>query len=179
MKYCSACGELVVRKIPARDTHERWVCEACDVVHYQNPRVVVGCIPAKDGKVLLCKRAIEPRHGYWTVPAGFLEIGETIAEGAARETMEEACAEVEIGHLFASVDVPQAGQLHVFFTAELKSDFAAGDESLDVALYAEDEIPWDDIAFRSGVFALKKYFEDGGENNGVHIHEVVFQQGTD
>ena len=179
MKYCSACGELVVRKTPEGDTHERWVCEACGVVHYQNPRVVVGCIPAKNGKVLLCKRAIEPRYGYWTVPAGFMEIGETLAEGAARETMEEACAEVEIGHLFASVDVPQAGQLHLFFTAELIGDFAAGDESLDVALYAEDEIPWEDIAFRSGVFALQKYFEDAGRNNGVHVHEVVFNFGKD
>jgi ADP-ribose pyrophosphatase YjhB (NUDIX family) len=172
MKYCSGCGELVVRKIPQGDTHERFVCEACGIVHYQNPRVVVGCIPARDGKVLLCKRSIEPRSGYWTVPAGFMEVGETLGEGAARETMEEACAEVEIGHLFASVDVPKAGQVHIFFTAELKSDFAAGDESLDVALYAEDEIPWDDIAFRSGVFALRKYFEDAGRNNGVHIHEV-------
>ena len=143
------------------------MCESCGVVHYQNPRVVVGCIPAKDGKILLCKRAIEPRSGYWTVPAGFMEIGETLAEGASRETMEEACAEVEIGHLFASVDVPQAGQVHLFFTAELKGGFAAGDESLDVALYAEDEIPWDDIAFRSGVFALQKYFVQGISTTGI------------
>ena len=179
MKYCSSCGEHVVWKIPDGDTYERWVCEACGVIHYQNPKVVVGCVPAKDGKVLLCKRAIEPRHGYWTVPAGFMELGETIAEGAARETREEACAKVEIGHLFASVDVPQAGQLHLFFTAALTSDFAAGEESLDVALFAEDEIPWDEIAFRSGVFALRKYFADAGKNNGVHIHEVVFKRGKD
>ncbi len=176
MKYCSSCGEFVVRKTPEGDTHERWACEACETIHYQNPRVVVGCIPAKDGKVLLCKRSIEPRYGYWTVPAGFMEIGETIAQGAARETMEEACAEVEIGHLFASVDVVQAGQLHLFFTAELVSDFSAGEESLDVAMFEEEEIPWDDIAFRSGVYALRKYFEDAGENNGVHIHEVVFNR---
>ena len=177
MKFCSTCGESVVRKVPAGDTHERWVCGACRAVHYQNPKVVVGCVPAKDGKILLCKRAIEPRYGYWTVPAGFMEIGETIAQGAARETMEEACAEVEIGHLFASVDVVQAGQLHLFFTAELVGDFSPGDESLDVALFSEDDIPWDEIAFRSGVFALQKYFEDAGENNGVHIHEVVFNRG--
>ena len=176
MKYCSSCGEFVVRKTPEGDTHELWACEACETIHYQNPRVVVGCIPAKDGKVLLCKRSIEPRYGYWTVPAGFMEIGETIAQGAARETMEEACAEVEIGHLFASVDVVQAGQLHLFFTAELVSDFSAGEESLDVAMFEEEEIPWDDIAFRSGVYALRKYFEDAGENNGVHIHEVVFNR---
>ncbi|MDG2375141.1 MAG: NUDIX hydrolase [Woeseiaceae bacterium] len=176
MKYCSSCGEHVARKTPDGDTYERWICEACGVIHYQNPKIVVGCVPAKDGKVLLCKRAIEPRYGCWTVPAGFMELGETIAEGAARETREEACAKVEIGHLFASVDVPQAGQLHLFFTAELKSDFAAGDESLDAALFAEGEIPWDDIAFKSGVFALKKYFADTGKNNGVHIHEVVFKR---
>jgi ADP-ribose pyrophosphatase YjhB (NUDIX family) len=177
MKYCATCGKPVTRKTPDGDTHERWVCVACGTIHYQNPKIVVGCVPERDGKVLLCKRAIEPRYGYWTVPAGFMEIGETIAQGAARETMEEACAEVEIGHLFASVDVVQAGQLHLFFTAKLVGEFSAGDESLDVALFAEDEIPWDDIAFRSGVFALQKYFEDAGENNGVHVHEVVFRKG--
>lgn len=177
MKYCSNCGEFVVRKIPEGDSHERWVCNACDTIHYQNPRVVVGCVPARDGKILLCKRAIEPRYGYWTVPAGFMEIGETIAQGAARETMEEACAEVEIGHLFASVDVVRAGQLHLFFTADLVSDYSAGDESLDVAMFSAEQIPWDDMAFRSVEFALRKYFEDAGRNNGVHIHEVAFSHG--
>jgi ADP-ribose pyrophosphatase YjhB (NUDIX family) len=179
MKYCSNCSAAVVQRIPDGDDKERWVCDACGVIHYQNPKVVVGCVPEKDGKILLCKRAIEPRYGYWTVPAGFMELGETIAQGAARETMEEACADVKIGHLFASVDVVQAGQLHLFFTATLESDFAPGDESLDVALFSEDEIPWDEIAFRSGVFALQKYFEDAGENNGVHIHEVVFRKGKE
>jgi ADP-ribose pyrophosphatase YjhB (NUDIX family) len=179
MKYCSSCGALVDRRKPVGDTHERWVCADCSMVHYQNPKIVVGCVPERDGKILLCKRAIEPRYGYWTVPAGFMELGETIAQGAARETLEEACATVTIGHLFASVDVVQAGQLHLFFTAKLESDFSAGDESLDVALYAPDDIPWDDIAFRSGKFALKKYLEDGGENNGVHIHEVVFNRGKE
>ncbi len=179
MKYCSNCSAAVVRRIPDGDTRERWVCDACGIVHYQNPKIVVGCVPEKDGKILLCKRAIEPRHGYWTVPAGFMELGETIAQGAARETMEEACADVKIGHLFASVDVVQAGQLHLFFTATLEGDFSPGDESLDVALFSEDEIPWDEIAFRSGVYALQKYFEDAGENNGVHIHEVVFRKGKE
>ena len=108
-----------------------------------------------------------------------MEIGETIAEGAARETMEEACAAVTIGHLFASVDVVQARQLHLFFTATLTGDFAPGDESLDVGLYAPDEIPWDDIAFRSVAFALEKYLEDDGANNGVHIHEVSFNRGKE
>jgi len=158
--------------MPDGDTHERWVCASCGKIHYQNPLVVVGCVPERDGKILLCKRAIEPRHGYWTVPAGFMELGESTAGGAMRETLEEACAEVEIGHLFAVVDVIDAGQVHFFYTAILKGDFSAGTESLEVAMFSEDEIPWDDIAFHSGHYALKKYFEDKGENNGVHVHEL-------
>jgi ADP-ribose pyrophosphatase YjhB (NUDIX family) len=177
MKYCSNCGETVTRRIPEGDTVDRWVCGACDLIHYQNPKIVVGCVPERDGKILLCKRAIEPSYDFWTVPAGFMELGESIAQGAARETREEACAEVEIGHLFASVDVVEAGQLHLFFTARLLSDFSAGAESLDVRLFAEDEIPWDEIAFRSGKFALQKYFADAGGNNGVHIHEITHRRG--
>lgn len=160
------------RRVPDGDDHERWVCDACERVHYQNPLIVVGCVPEQDGKILLCKRAIEPRYGFWTVPAGFMELGESTAQGAARETREEACAEVEIGHLFASVDVIDAGQVHLFFTAKLIGGFDAGAESLDVRLFSEDEIPWDDIAFQSGHYALKKYYEDRGVNNGVHIHEL-------
>jgi len=172
MKYCSRCGADVERKVPGDDNRERWVCMRCDTVHYQNPIIVVGCIAEKDGKVLLCKRAIEPRHGYWTVPAGFMELGESLAEGAARETLEEALADVEIGHMFASIDVIDAGQVHVFFTGTIKGSFGIGEESLDAQLFGEDEIPWDDLAFRSGIYALKKYFEDRGANNGVHIHEL-------
>ena len=172
MNYCSSCGQQVSKRTPNGDNRERWVCDACGIVHYQNPKVVVGCVPEKDGRILLCKRAIEPRYGYWTVPAGFMELGESQAQGAARETLEEACAEVEIGHLFASVDVVDAGQVHVFFTAKLLGDYAAGEESLDVAMYREDEIPWDDIAFHSGRYALQQYFADKGQNNGVHMHEL-------
>jgi len=179
MKYCSSCGATVSRKIPDGDNKDRWVCDACDHIHYQNPLIVVGCVPERDGKILLCKRAIDPRYGYWTVPAGFMELGETLARGAARETLEEACAEVRIGHLFASVDVVQAGQVHLFFTAELLSDFAPGDESLEVAMFEKSEIPWDEIAFRSVSFALQTYLEDNGCNNGVHMHEVVFNRGKD
>jgi len=142
------------------------------MIHYQNPLPVVGCVPERDGKILLCKRAIEPRYGYWTVPAGFMELGESTTMGAARETLEEACAEVEIGHLFAVVDVIDAGQIHLFYTAKLLGDFSPGQESLEVAMFSEDEIPWDEIAFHSGHYALKKYFEDRGQNNGVHVHEL-------
>ena len=172
IKYCSSCGAQVSWRMPDDDTHERWICTRCGKIHYQNPLIVVGCVPEKDGKVLLCKRAIEPRYGYWTPPAGFMELGESTAEGAARETMEEACAEVEIGHMFASVDVIDAGQLHLFYAARLVSDFSVGRESLEVRLFEEREIPWDDIAFRSGHYALRKYFEDRGQNNGVHVHEL-------
>jgi len=172
MKYCSRCGAEVERKTPGDDNRERWVCTQCDTIHYQNPLIVVGCVAEKDGKVLLCRRAIAPRHGYWTVPAGFMELGESLAAGAARETLEEALAEVEMGHMFASVDVVDAGQVHIFFTGKLKGSFGAGDESLESALFSEDEIPWDELAFQSGRYALKKYFEDAGRNQGVHIHEL-------
>jgi len=172
MNYCSDCGQSVSWKRPDGDTHERWVCDGCGRIHYQNPIPVVGCVPERDGKILLCKRAIEPRYGYWTVPAGFLELGESTATGAMRETREEACAEVEIGHLFAIVDVIDAGQVHFFYTAKLTSDFGPGEESLDVAMFSEDEVPWDDVAFHSGRYALKKYFEDRGQNNGTHLHEL-------
>ncbi len=172
MKYCSACGQSVSRRTPDNDTYERWVCDDCGMIHYQNPLIVVGCVAERNGKILLCKRAIEPRYGYWTVPAGFMELGETIAGGAARETLEEACATVELGHLFASVDVVDAGQVHLFFSAKLVSDYGVGEESLEVGLFSEDEIPWNDIAFQSGKFALQKYFEDRGSNKGVHIHEL-------
>ncbi len=172
MKYCASCGGRVSRRIPENDNRKRWVCDDCGIVHYQNPRIVVGCVAERNGKVLLCKRAIEPRYGYWTVPAGFMELGETVAGGAARETLEEACATVELGHLFASVDVVDAGQVHLFFSGKLVSDYGIGDESLEVALFSEDEIPWDDIAFQSGKFALRKYFEDRGANHGVHFHEL-------
>jgi ADP-ribose pyrophosphatase YjhB (NUDIX family) len=114
MKYCAKCGAEVVRKVPGGDNRQRWVCEACATIHYQNPKIVVGCVPERDGRILLCKRAIEPRYGFWTVPAGFMEFGETVQEGAARETREEARAEVKMGHLFAAVDVIEAGQVHLF-----------------------------------------------------------------
>jgi ADP-ribose pyrophosphatase YjhB (NUDIX family) len=166
------CGKTVSRKVPAGDNRERFICESCSEVHYQNPKIVVGCVPERDGSILLCRRAIEPRRGFWTVPAGFMELGETVAEGAARETREEACAEVEMGRLFASVDVIEAGQVHLFFAATLIGGYGAGEETLETALFPQAEIPWTEIAFLSGRFALEKFFEDGGRNNGVHLHRV-------
>ena len=172
MNFCSSCGSAVSRRVPEGDNRERAVCTDCDTVHYQNPLLVVGCVVESEGKILLCKRSIEPRYGYWTVPAGFMELGETLAGGAARETLEEACATVEISHQFATVDVVDAGQVHVFFCGKLVGKYGVGEESLDTRLFSEDEIPWDNLAFHSGRFALEKYFEDRGKNNGVHFHEL-------
>ena len=173
MKYCSSCGSTVTYRVPSDDNRERAICDGCDRVHYRNPLVVVGCVPERDGRVLLCKRAIEPRYGKWTLPAGFMELGETTAGGAARETLEEANATVDLGHLFALVDVIDAGQVHLFYTAQLVSDFGAGVETLEARLFSEDEIPWDQIAFQSGVFALRKYFEiRDSSNQSVHMHEL-------
>ena len=172
MKFCSSCGGTVSYRVPKDDNRERAICDDCGIVHYRNPLIVVGCVVESEGKILLCKRAIEPRYGYWTVPAGFMELGETLAGGAARETLEEACATVEIGHQFASVDVVDAGQVHVFFTAKLVGDYGAGQESLETKLFSVDEIPWDDLAFESGRFALQTFIEHRGENRGVQFHEL-------
>ncbi len=172
MKFCSSCGSRVSYRVPKDDNRERAVCDDCGRVHYRNPLIVVGCVAERDGRILLCKRAIEPRYGKWTVPAGFMELGETVAGGAARETLEEALATVELGHLFACVDVVDAGQVHLFFTGKLVGDYGVGEETLESRLFAEDEIPWNEIAFHSGRFALEKYFEDRGRNRGVHVHEL-------
>jgi ADP-ribose pyrophosphatase YjhB (NUDIX family) len=170
MKFCPSCGGDVSYSVPDGDNRERAICNACGTTHYQNPLIVVGCIVSHGDKVLLCKRAIEPRYGYWTVPAGFMELNETTAEGAARETREEALAEVKLGRLFAAVDIVRVGQLHMYYLADLEGSFGAGAESLETRLFSEDEIPWDDIAFLSGKYALRKFFEDGGKDNGVHVH---------
>ena len=173
MKYCAKCGSTVSQKVPQGDNRLRWTCESCSEVHYQNPKIVVGCVPEQDGRILLCRRAIEPRRGFWTVPAGFMELGETLGEGAVRETREEACAEVELGHLFASVDVVEAGQVHLFFTARLIGGHSVGEETLETALFRKEDIPWQEIAFLSGTYALQKFLQDAGRNNGVHMHRVL------
>jgi len=149
MQYCSKCGSTVTLRIPADDTRERHVCDGCATVHYLNPRNVVGTIPVWGEQVLLCRRAIKPRHGFWTLPAGFMEIGESTTHGAARETLEEAGAHVEIGPLFSLINVPHVEQVHLFYLASLPTpEFSAGEESLEVALFYEHEIPWSELAFR-------------------------------
>ena len=156
--YCPKCAAKLRVEIPEGDNKLRYICTGCAAVLYENPKLVVGCVAEYEGSILLCKRAIKPRLGYWTVPAGFMEIGETLEQAATRETFEEACAKVTLGSLLAVVDVIHAGQVHVFFRGKLENgEFAAGDESLDTKLYASNEIPWDEIAFPSGVIALKQY----------------------
>jgi len=161
MKYCSQCGQPVEVRVPAGDNLPRHVCPACQTIHYQNPKLVVGCVPEFEGRILLCNRAIEPRRGFWTVPAGFMENGETLAEAAARESREEALAQVTIGSLLAIVNVVHAHQVHVMYRATLATpSFGAGHESLAVALYRPEDIPWAEIAFPSVEFALRRYLED-------------------
>ena len=160
-RFCSSCGAPVIRRVPAGDSRERDCCDACGAVHYVNPRPVVGTIPIWEDRVLLCRRAIEPRHGYWTLPAGFMEIGETTAEGALRETLEEANARVELGPLFSMLDVPHVEQVHIFFRARLLDlDFAPGAESLDVRLFTESDVPWNELAFRTVSTTLRLFFAD-------------------
>ncbi len=169
MKFCSNCGAAVVSKIPDGDHLPRFVCEACGTVHYRNPLLVLGCVPEWEGKILLCRRAIEPRRGFWTVPAGFMEIGETMQHAARRECFEEALADVEIGSLLAVVSVTHAAQVHVMFRARLLAPrYAAGAESLEVRLHEEREIPWEDLAFPSGEFTLRRYFADRAAGREVH-----------
>lgn len=148
MKFCPACGARVALEIPPGDNRPRHVCGECGDVHYRNPKMVVGVVPEWDGRLLLCRRAIEPRHGYWTLPAGFLEIGETMEEGACREAREEANANLRIQGLYTVFSIPHIGQVHAFFRARLLDEtFHPGEESLEVRLFRDEEIPWDELAF--------------------------------
>jgi ADP-ribose pyrophosphatase YjhB (NUDIX family) len=161
MKYCSNCGAAVTLKIPAGDTLPRHVCDACSTIHYQNPKMIVGCIAEWEDRILLCRRAIEPRLGLWTVPAGFMENGETTALGAARETLEEANARVEVGPLYAMYNIPHINQVYILFRARLLDlDFSAGTESLEVRLFDENEVPWESIAFATVRNTLNHYYAD-------------------
>lgn len=164
MKYCSSCGAQVELGIPEGDTLQRYICRTCGVIHYQNPKIVVGCIPEWEDKILLCRRAIEPRLGLWTVPSGFMENAETLVQGAERETMEEANASVRIGPLFAIYNLPHINQVHVLFRAQLLDlGFSPGIESLEVRLFTEPEIPWETLAFRVIREPLKRYFVERRE----------------
>jgi ADP-ribose pyrophosphatase YjhB (NUDIX family) len=184
MKFCSECAHPVTVAIPEGDNRPRHVCTHCGTIHYHNPKMVIGSIPVweRDGelKVLLCKRAIEPRYGYWTLPAGFMENEETTSEAAARETEEEAGANVRLGPLFTLLNVAHVHQVHLFYLAELLDlDFAPGIESLDVRLYAEHEIPWDELAFPTIRSTLELFFADRarmraeGGPYGFHSRDIT------
>ncbi len=161
MKFCSHCGSPVELIVPEGDSLPRHVCPACGTIHYQNPKMVVGCIPEWEDKVLLCRRAIEPKYGLWTLPAGFMENGETTAEGALRETWEEAGARVELGPLYTLFNLPHINQVYFMFRARLLDlDCKPGIESLEVRLFAEHEIPWEQLAFRTIKASLELYFRD-------------------
>ena len=162
MNFCSECGaQQIALRVPEGDTLPRFVCGACGTIHYQNPKIVVGCLPEWQEQVLLCKRAIEPRYGLWTLPAGFLENGETLIDGALRETLEEAHARVDPGELYTVISLPQVNQVYMMFRARLVDlAFWPGAESLEVTLFAESEIPWESIAFRTIARTLRNYFLD-------------------
>ena len=175
IKHCRNCGTAVVYRLPDDgDTRERAVCPNCDTIHYENPLNVVGTIPVLGDKVLLCKRNIEPRWGKWTLPAGFMELDETTAEGAARETDEEAGAQIELGPLFSLLNVRRVGQVHLFYQATLLSDqFNPGYETIEARLFAEEEVPWDDIAFRTVKETLEAYFADRRAGAfGLHVIDI-------
>ncbi len=174
MNFCNQCAAPLRQAVPPGDQLPRYVCDACGSIHYQNPRLVVGCVPEHEGSILLCRRAIEPRRGYWTVPAGFMENGETLQQAAARESQEEALAEVAIGSLLAVVHVLHAHQVHVFFRAALpQARYGIGAESLEVALVRPAEIPWADIAFPSTDFALRRYLEDRAAGSDAHHFTTI------
>lgn len=175
IKHCKQCGTAVAYRLPDDgDTKERAVCTACKTVHYENPLNVVGTVPHWGDKVLLCKRNIEPRWGKWTLPAGFMELGETTSEGAARETDEEAGAQFEMQGLFSLLNVARVGQVHLFYRARLLSDqFNPGTETIEARLFAEDEIPWDEVAFRTVKETLERYFADRRAGQyGFHVVDI-------
>ncbi|NMG34772.1 NUDIX domain-containing protein [Azoarcus sp. TTM-91] len=161
MKFCSTCGATVEFRIPPGDSLPRHVCGSCGDIHYQNPKIVVGALPEWEDRILLCRRAIEPRLGKWTLPAGFMENAESTAQGAVRETLEEACARIEVGDIYTLIDVPHINQVHIIYRARLLDlDFRPGEESLEVALFQEADIPWNEIAFRTIAMTMRHYFDD-------------------
>jgi ADP-ribose pyrophosphatase YjhB (NUDIX family) len=175
MIYCSNCGARVIRKVPEGDDRTRYVCESCATVHYTNPKIVAGCIPEWGGRLLLCRRAIEPRHGLWTLPAGFMENGESTEQAAARETWEEARARVENLALYGVFSIPHISQVYMMFRASLQAEeFAPGPESLEVKLFEEHEIPWDELAFPVVKLTLEKYCRDTRSSEfGIHVEDII------
>jgi ADP-ribose pyrophosphatase YjhB (NUDIX family) len=161
VNFCPRCASPVVERVPPGDDRPRHVCDTCGTVHYSNPKIVAGCVPVWRERVLMCRRAIDPRHGLWTLPAGFMENGETTQAAAAREALEEARAQVEVGELYRYINIPRISQVYVLFLARLLDpEVAPGPESLEVALMTEEEIPWESIAFPSIEVTLRHFFEE-------------------
>ena len=179
MKYCCDCGSGGSTAIPAGDNRPRFICDGCGRIHYSNPRIITGCIPVWDNKVLLCSRAIEPRRGYWTIPAGFMENNELAEEGAIRETWEEACAKVTLTGLHSMYSIPHISQVYLIFTGEVEGgEFGVGEESLEVKFFELDKIPWEELAFSAVHFALEKYVEFVGmEHKETHLGAFVREEG--
>ena len=180
IRHCRECGSAVTYRLPDDgDTRPRAICPACGTIHYENPLNVVGTLPVLGDRVLLCKRNIEPRWGKWTLPAGFMELGETTAQGAARETDEEAGALITLGPLFSLVNVPHVGQVHWFYLATLLSEqFQPGHETIEARLFAERDIPWDDIAFRTVRVTLEHFFADRRAGRlGMHCIDLALPTG--
>lgn len=174
IKHCRACGAPAKYCVPADDNRERATCTACGTIHYENPLNVVGTVPAWDDQVLLCRRAIEPRYGLWTLPAGFMELGETTRDGALRETVEEAGARVEMQDLFTLLNVVRVGQVHFFYRARLlDTRFEPGPETLEARLFREEEVPWEEIAFRTVKETLRRWFDDRRRGQfGFHSADI-------
>jgi ADP-ribose pyrophosphatase YjhB (NUDIX family) len=174
IRFCRACGTAVTYRIPPDDNRERAMCPHCGTIHYENPLNVVGTVPVWGDKVLLCKRAIEPRYGLWTLPAGFLELGESTEQGALRETDEEAGAQITLGALFTVLNVVRVGQVHLFYLAIMTSPaLNPGSETLEARLFAEDEVPWDQIAFRTVRETLQHFFADRRRGEfGIHCGDI-------
>lgn len=174
IKFCRACGTAVQYVIPVDDNRERAVCPACGTIHYENPLNVVGTLPVWEDQVLLCRRNIEPRYGLWTLPAGFMELGETTEQGAVRETEEEAGARVELQGLYTLLNVVRVGQVHLFYRARLlDTRFEPGPETIEARLFRESEVPWDEIAFRTVRETLRHYFEDRARGRfGLHTGDI-------
>ena len=174
IQHCRVCGAATQYRVPPDDNRERAVCTACGEIHYENPLNVVGTVPGWGDQVLLCRRNIEPRHGMWTLPAGFMELGESTAAGALRETIEEAGARVEMQDLFTVLNVVRVGQVHLFYRARMvDTHLDPGPETIEARLFREDEIPWDELAFRTVRQTLELFFEDRRKGHfGVHVADI-------
>lgn len=173
--FCPSCGNNTNHNIPDGDNRERAICDHCNTIHYQNPKIVAGALPIWEDKVLLCKRAIEPRYGSWTLPAGFMENGESLQQGAARETLEEAQAELENMVLYTVLSIPRISQVYMIYRANLSAEdaFGPGQESLETALFTEAEIPWDEIAFPMITRSLQYYFADKKRGQfGLYVEDM-------